>query len=498
MTDSERDLQAAMAVTRSNPECRLPWPVAPEERNAAGSGPDLTRFLPNDHGNACRLIAMYGSELRFCHAFKKWLVWDGRRWAIDTTDQARRLAKHAMLETLRQTVQKGLGQAAESFARHSLDARRISSLLSMAEPEIYVTPEKLDRAPYLLNFENGTVDLRTGRLNPHRREDLLTKALPHRFRLGAECPTFARFLDRILGNDGEPGERKCARSQRLSRYLQKALGYSLTGVTSEKVVFIAHGTGNNGKTTLLTTLLRMLGEYGASLQIDTLMTRQENSNTQADLADLRGARFVVTSETEEGQRLAEGKLKRITQGSGRIKAVRKYENPIEFEETHKLWMDANHLPVVRGADVAIWNRLRVIPFEVMIPAGEIDRELPSKLFEEAEGILAWAVRGAVAWYGEGLASAPKIDEQRHAWRVSSDQIGRFLEEACQAVAGRHTPARELYGRYRAWAEAGGESVLSETAFDRVMTTRGLARSHTERGRLYRDLALRESTDRTGI
>src|SRR6266852_1746634 len=140
-------------------------------------------------------------------------------------------------------------------------------------------------------------------------------------------------------------------------YLQRAIGYSLTGSTAEKAVFMLFGRTNNGKTTLLSLIYRLIEEYAVLLQIDTLMTRQESNNTQADLADLRGARFVMTSETEEGQRLAAGKLKRITQGMGSIKATRKYENPITFPETHKLWVDCNHSPIVRGTDDAIWRRL---------------------------------------------------------------------------------------------------------------------------------------------
>src|ERR1019366_2826305 len=147
----------------------------------------------------------------------------------------------------------------------------------------------------------------------------------------------------------------------------------------EKAVFLLHGKGDNGKTSLLALFLMLLEEYAILLQIDTLMMRQESNNTQADLADLRGARFVMTSETEEGQRLAEGKLKRITQGMGKIKAVRKYENPLEFNESHKLWIDANHLPVIRGIDNAIWNRLHPVPFSVTIPKAEQDRELRGKL-----------------------------------------------------------------------------------------------------------------------
>ncbi|MEK7752462.1 MAG: phage/plasmid primase, P4 family [Acidobacteriota bacterium] len=438
--------------------------------------PDLLPQLHNDHGNAERLIALDGQDLRYCHAFRKWLVWDGRRWAIDETEQARRRAKGAMLEFLRQAIDRN-NQAGEKFARQSLDAKRITNMLSMAECEIFVRPEQLDTAPHLLNFLNGTVDLRTGQLEQQRREDLISKLVRYRYEPRADCPLFGRFLDRIL----EPA---------LIAWLQKAIGYSLTGLTSEKAVFLCHGAGCNGKTTLLSTFLRLLEEYAVLLQIDTLMVRQESNNSQADLADLRGARFVMTSETEEGQRLAEGKLKRITQGMGKIKAVRKYENPIEFRETHKLWFDANHKPVVRGTDNAIWNRLKPIPFEVVIPPEEIDRELPDKLLAEAEGVLAWAVAGAVRWYVEGLGTPAEVDRANRDWRAESDQVGRFIAECCIVGEFVQAKARQLYSAYKVWAGEAGEYWVSEVVFAARIAERGFQKEHTKTGTVYRGIGLR--------
>jgi putative DNA primase/helicase len=465
-----------------------PRPAAPADEPEE-SPPDLTGHLANDHGNACRLIDLYGRDMRYCHAFKKWQVWDGRRWAIDETDQARRLAKQAMLEALTQAVHRGCGEDAERFARGSLDARRIANLLAMAECELPITPAELDTNPRLLNFLNGTLDLATGQLREHRREDLITKLVHFNYRPEAGCPTFTAFLQRITDGGPSADDHQRGRAARLVPYLQKAFGYSLTGLTSEKVVFMPHGAGNNGKTTLLSTFLRVLDEYAVLLQIDTLMVRQESNNSQADLADLRGARFVMTSETEEGQRLAEGKLKRITQGMGRIKATRKYENPVEFQESHKLWMDANHRPVVRGTDNAIWNRLHPIPFAVVIPDEEIDRELPSKLMEEGEGILAWAVLGAVRWFNEGLGRPPQVESARQAWRDDMDQVGRFIEECCIAGESAQARGRQLYMAYRRWAGESGEHAIRENEFSPQLVNRGFAKDHDGKGTFYLGVGL---------
>ena len=445
-------------------------------------------FAAGDLGNAQRLIAMHGDDLRYNHDFAKWLVWDDWRWCIDTAEQARKLAQDTMLELVRQAMATG-DEDLLSFAARSLKSPQISYTMREAQPHIFIPTAALDRDPWLLNFRNGTLDLRTGELRPHHRADFLTKMVHYNYNADAECPTFLRFLERIMGGGPDASEAALDRADRLIAYLQKAFGYALTGVTSEKAVMIFHGSGNNGKSTLLSTFLKILEEYAVLLQIDTLMVRQESNNTQADLADLRGARFVMTSETEEGQRLAEGKLKRITQGMGKIKAVRKYENPIEFPETHKLFMDANHKPVVRGSDNAIWNRLHPVPFSITIPPDEIDPELPAKLLEEAEGILAWAVAGTLRWRREGLGKPPEVESAGALWRAESDPLREFVEDCCVVHPGLSVKAAPLWQAYEKWAEENGERhVLSRKKFaDRLQALgceqvmRKFGRAYSERG-----------------
>ena len=429
---------------------------------------DLLSQHHSDFGNAQRLIVAHGVNMRYCHAFRKWLIWDGRRWELDNGERARVLSQRTMLEFADEALTVG-NESAARFAGKCLDSHRITNALREAQPHLATVPNHLDRDPWLLNFLNGTVDLRTGELRRHCRETFITKLLHYNYKPEAECPTFAAFLERITSN--HPG---------LGSYLQVALGYSLTSHTNEKAVFLLHGRGDNGKSTLLSTFLKLLEEYAALLQIDTLMVRQESSNTQADLADLRGARFVMTSETEQGQRLSEGKLKRITQGMGRIKSTRKYENPVEFDETHKLWVDANHLPIIRGTDNAIWNRLHPIPFDVTIPKAEQDKDLPEKLAAEGEGILAWAVEGAVRWCADGLGKPSEVQQVGDAWRTQSDQIGRFITENC--IIGEHPTgkARALYSAYRQWAVSAGEGPVTEAAFGLRMTER-FEKQHTKAG-----------------
>lgn len=449
---------------------------APDARSTPGAGTLLDQHF-SDYGNSRRIIALHGENLRYCHAFAKWLCWDGTRWAVDEGERARTLSQDTILEFTRQALRSG-NDAVVKFAANCLNSGRLSNALREAQPDQHILPADLDTRPDLLNCLNGTVDLRTGTIRKHRREDFITKIVHHEYSPDAQCPTFMGFLARITGN--HPG---------LVGYLQKALGYSLTGHTIEKAVFLLHGRGNNGKSTLLSTFLKLIEDYAVLLQIDTLMVRQESNNTQADLADLFGTRFVQTSETEEGQRLAEGKLKRITQGMGKIKAVRKYENPFAFPETHKLWIDANHLPAVRGTDDAIWNRLHPIPFDVVIPVEEQDKELPAKLMREAEGILAWAVAGAVLWYAERLGKPPDVENVGAAWRSDSDQIARFIAERC--VVGEYASAKggTLYAAYRTWAENGGERPAPSKDFAPRISERFKVR-HTNSGNVYEGVGLR--------
>ncbi len=451
----------------------------PATASASTTGaPELLSQHFSDYGNSQRVIAVHGADLRYCHAFAKWLVWDGRRWAVDDGERARDLSQETILGFARQAL-AAKNETAAKFAASCLNSQRITNALREGQPHLAIRPAELDRHPDLLNCANGTLDLKTGRLREHRRDDFITKLVHHDFLPGAKCPTFLAFLERVTTN--HPG---------LVGYLQRAFGYSLTGHTIEKAVFLLHGHGDNGKSTLLSTFLKLAEEYSVLLQIDTLMVRQESNNTQADLADLRGARFVMTSETEEGQRLAEGKLKRITQGMGRIKATRKYENPTEFPESHKLWIDANHLPGVRGTDNAIWNRLHPVPFDTTIPKAEQDKELPAKLAAEADGILTWAVAGAVRWYSEGLGKPSDVEQAGDAWRAQSDRMGRFIAECCITGDFAQAKARALYSAYRAWGDQGGEHAVTETAFAAALAERGFGKRHTMQGAVYSGIGLK--------
>ena len=438
---------------------------------------DLQSQPLNDYGNGRRLIKLYGADLRYCTPMKRWVIWDGRRWKLDERDAVRKLAQETMLTLTRQGVVAGSNPMVR-FAGRSLNTHRLTAMIREAQPHLAVDPDELDTDRYLLNFLNGTLDLQTGELREHSRDDLITKLVQYDYDPDAECPRFVTFIERTLGP--------------LIPFVQKAIGYSLTGVTSEKVAFLCLGKTDTGKTTLLNLFRDLFQEYSTLILVDALMQREEDNNSRADLADLRGVRFAMTSETEEGQRLREGKLKRITQGQGKIKSVRKYENPITFNETHKLWLDCNHKPIIKGTDSAIWNRLSPIPFDRPLAPSEIDRELGAKLRQEAEGVIAWAVRGARLWITEGLGKPFEVESSRTVWRSEMDRLGAFREACCVEGQKLSVPARVLYQGYRKWAEEAGERPMTETMFGLRMTELGLEKDRDAGNRvIYIGIALRD-------
>jgi putative DNA primase/helicase len=440
---------------------------------------DLLQYGLHDTGNAERIIAVYGSDMRYCARWKKWLLWDTERWRIDTTQRARKLAKLAMVKSLKQAIERG-HKGTEKFAVESLDGKRLRFALSLVEPELAIEPAQLDQSVWLLNFTNGTLDLQNGLLHGHRREDYITKLIPYPLDPEALCPHWLALLNRMMkGNET------------MVDYLQRAFGYTLTGSTREKAVFILFGPSGTGKTTLLTAFRRVLGsDYATLIQISSLMTGRDSNATQSDLSDLFGARFAMSSEPETGQKLSPGKLKKLTQGTGQIKARRLYEDCFMFEESHHLWIDCNEPPEVPGADGATFARLHAIPCVVQIPDDEVDRELPNRLQEEAPGILAWAVRGTRKWLETGLPRPSEVETATNSWRQQCDHVEQFVEDSCVVGDGFRVQAEKLYAAYRKWAEGVGiQEPVPMTSFGLRMT-QTFQKERTNRGNVYLGIGLR--------
>jgi putative DNA primase/helicase len=426
--------------------------------------------VPSEHrtelGNARRLVHRHGHRLRFVHPWRKWLVYRDGRWAVDDTGELERLAK----ETVLSIYQEALAAAADTerqelvkWAARCESHRALQAMIHLAasEPGIAVVPDQLDADPWLLNVLNGTVDLRTAELHPHAAADLITKLAPVAFAPGREAPTWAAFLERILPDP------------ELRAFLQRAVGYSLTGDTGEQVLFFLHGRGCNGKSTLLETLRALLGDYGLQADVGTFLERRREGASN-DLARLRSGRFVAAVEAGEGQRLAEGLVKQLT-GGDTISARMLYSEYFEFRPQFKLWLAANHKPVIRGTDHAIWRRIRLIPFTVTIAEADRDPELPAKLRAELSGILWWAVKGGLLWQEDGLGAPRAVQLATQSYRGEMDVLGTFLEECCELGASLKALATPLYEAYRRWCERNGERPANQRHFGQALAEREFVR-----------------------
>jgi putative DNA primase/helicase len=454
--------------------------------NSIKAGVELPNSGRTDVANAKRFVLDHGQDIHFLHTRRKWLVFDGQRWKEDDTGEIRRRAK--------ETVQKMLSEAAAESnekARSQLVAwqmqsefeNRLKALVSVAESEagIPVRVADLDSDPQLFNCQNGTLDLMSGVLREHLRADLITKISPVVHREDAECPLWRDFLNRIMG--GNPS---------LISFLQRIAGYSLTGETREHVFFLLYGTGANGKTTFLETLRHILGDYAMSAEFNSFVSSR-CSGIRNDLARLAGARFVAAVESQSNRYLAEEVVKQIT-GGDVITARFLYSEYFEFRPQFKLFLATNHKPRIRETDLAMWRRIRLIPFVVTIPTEEQDKELVEKLRQEAAGILRWALQGLADWRRRGLEAPTMVTHATSEYRSEQDVLQHFIDERCVLEPDAEATASELYKAYREWCESSGERPICKRDFGLELKARGLQEARSAASRGWRGIRLSRNFD----
>jgi putative DNA primase/helicase len=428
-----------------------------------------SNFNLTDLGNGQRLVARHGNDLRYCYPWGKWLIYDGQRWAKDESGEVDRRAKETVRNIYAEaaTIKDKDSRAAmaDHAKRSESDSKRQAMINSArSEPGIPLLPDALDRDPWLLNVLNGTLDLRTAELRAHRQEELISKLAPVKFDREAECATWWKFLKRIFNRDSD-----------VILFIQKAVGYALTGITRDQCLFFLYGLGANGKSTFLEVIQTMLGDYATQTTSETFMLKRHGSPISNDVADLRGARFVSAVEIESGRRMAEVLIKQMT-GGDKIKARFLYSEHFEFKPEFKIFLAANHKPVIQGTDIAIWRRIRLIPFTVQIPETEQDRELPDKLKAELPGILNWAIEGCINWQDHGLAPPQAVQDATQNYRQEMDTLADFMAECCILAPEASALAAELYKAYTAWAEESGEKKpLSQKSFGTALGERGFER-----------------------
>jgi len=431
---------------------------------------------------AAEFCKSYGPYVRWVPELG-WFVWNDKQWKSDAL-----VVRQMALEIGQHYRQMALGykdpKIAAGFyrwAKYCESAKGIEGFLELVKPAVAGSISAFDTNPWLLNFRNCRVDLRKPYdCESHLQNDLATKMIPHDYAVDARCCTWDTFLERILPDSD------------VRAYVQRAVGYSLTGSTRDQVFFVCYGGGCNGKSTFLDVILTVLGsDYAAQADARTFMLKGQEG-IRNDLARLRGIRFLVTVETVEGNRLDEALVKSLTGGDA-VCARFLHHEYFEFRPEFKLWMCTNHRPVIRDTSYAMWRRVRLIPFTVTIHENERDPDIKAKLLQEAEGILSWAIDGVAAYMQEGLSDPPSVLAATAEYRDREDLLRGFLDD-CTNQTWEHAivGATELY---KAFLEYAGLKV-SQTAFGRMMDERisggslpGVTRGVSSGRKIYRGIGL---------
>lgn len=488
---------------------------SPFEADDAGSGGAVAdtptgaiRYSLNLHdtGNADRLVSAYGDKLLFCESRASFGVWTGAYWRLEKGLTVARIAEQVIRDEFAKAGKITDSDVRKTFIAHlnkSLSRSGIESMVEVSKRKVRaVDPADFDATPHLLNFDNGTLDLRSGVLKAHDPNDLITRCIPYEYDTAAECPTFHRFLQRIMGFRAGGDSEQNDRALRLIGYLRRLFGCALGG-KPEKIVAILHGNGNNGKTTLLETIRAVLGgrQYAGQIQIESLMVKPGDASASnainADLADLQGCRFVSASEPEKGMRFSAARVKYLT-GLTEVKARYLRENPFTFQPTHKLFVDANDRPAVADPNDALWNRLKLIPFTVEIPTSEIDTSMGGKLLRERPGIMTWLVGGAMEYFAEGLQDIPEVSAATNEYRQESDRLRDFLADECTVGVGWVAVA-DLWTAYLDWERRNGVLVpLRKSDFDQRIQRLNCTPTKKHRGtvRAWAGISLRVGADVT--
>lgn len=432
-------------------------PVKPE---AAGAGmdvavpdaPDAVSWGTED-GLAATFTRRYSKDWRYVAAWGRWLTWTGRRWNEDIVLYVQHLVR-------------GICRSASARAdSHRLKAKLASASsisaverIARCDPKHAATVDEWDADIWLLNTVDGVVNLKTSVMRAHDSQDRMTKITTATPR--GQCPLWLSFLEQVTGGD-----------QELQDYLQRMVGYCLTGSTQEHAMFFLYGTGSNGKSVFVNTLVTILGDYAANAPMETFMDNRSDRHP-TDLAGLRGARVVTATETEQGRRWNESRIKEIT-GGDRITARFMHKDNFTYPPTFKLMMSGNHKPAIRNVDEAMRRRMHLIPFEVTIPRDKRDRQLQDKLLRERDGILAWALDGCMQWQRSGLCPPQSVQDATSEYFEGEDAMGRWIEERCILTANAKSLTAELFNDWKQWADEAGEFVGSQRRFADLLITRGI-------------------------
>ena len=449
------------------------------------------KFYPHDDtGNAERFVDVFGEISRFSYVNKIWYFYNGKNWEVDNGGVVRKWIDLTvdMLKNEPVTVPEGTSEddkkkfieAKEKFVRRTRNNAGKEAMMREVKHNIAVLPEEFDQDDMLFNTQNGFIDLSNGVIHEHEIDKMFTRISNVEYTDKTDCPRWELFLEQVFDTDKE-----------LIKYVQKAVGYSLSASTREQVMFFLYGNGRNGKSVFLEIINEIMGTYGMSMQADSLMVKRGGSNGHnEDIARLNGARLVTSSEPNEGVRLDEGLIKQLT-GGDVVSASFKGGHVFDYKPQYKIWVATNHKPIIRGNDDGIWRRLPLIPFTVQIPIEKVDKNLVSKLRLELPGILNWAVEGCLMWQREGLTPPETIQKATMDYRKEMDVIGSFIEECCEVGSGLKIGATEVYKVYDKWAKEMNEHNFSQTQFGKKMADR-FEKKKSDGKMIYKGITLKKN------
>jgi len=453
------------------------------------------KYTQDDIGRAQRFADKHRDDVRWCQERKSWFIWNGKVWEQDKTLKIMMLAKNVVndiivdcLEASRKAQDEEQQAAAEKRLKEAFknkSERTLKAMLELAKPELPILANEFDADPFLLNCQNGVIDLRTGTLKKHDPKLFCSKICNASFNTGKEFTLFDKFLQLIT--EGDEG---------LEVYLNQVIGMAALGKVFYEGLCIFYGTGNNGKSTFLNCIRKVMGDYGGTLNPEVMMM-QRNGQQPAGLADISGKRFVTAIETEEGKRLSSATLKQLA-STDPITARRLYENPITFEPTHTLIMATNFLPKIGSTDGGTWRRIAVVPFGAEINGKQV-KDYASVLFEaDKDAILDWVVLGACMYIGNGmdLTEPEAVKEATKAYRQSEDWASNFIMECCDLGKDFEERGGELYERYKEWCEANSEYKRRPRDFAAGLEVKGLEKYRKNTGVVWKGIRLKEDKSTT--
>ena len=425
----------------------------------------------SDEALALRFAKVHANDLRYVAAWGRWLSWDGASWQIDNTLHA--------YDFVREVCRTAAAQCDKPrIALVLASAKTVAAVerLAKADRRLAATVDQWDTDPWLLNTPGGVIDLRIGKMCPHNPRDYMTKTTAVAPDRNCATPTWNAFLDRVTGGDAE-----------LIAFLKRLAGYALTGSTEEQALFFLYGTGANGKTTFINALTEIVASYHRAAPIETF-TATQNERHPTDLAGLRGSRLVTSVETEEGRRWAEIKIKTLT-GGDKIAARFMRQDFFEFVPNFKLLIAGNHKPALRSVDEAIRRRFHLLPFNVVIPPRQREKDLGDRLRREWPGILAWMIDGCIEWQECGLAPPEAVTSATAAYLEAEDAIGEWMEGAGTFDQSAWETTAKLFVKWKAWADNAGEYAGTSKSFSEKLEARGLIRERKSHARGFRGFRL---------